>query len=126
MGANSNLHQQVLFHIHDSAISGHSGFAVTYRQVKQLFAWPGLKKTVKDYVAHCTICQHAKSDSAKSPGLLQPLLVADQAWQLVLLDFIEGLPRSDHANCTLVVVDTFSKYAHFIALLHPFTALKVA
>jgi len=29
-------------------------------------------------------------------------------------------------NCIMVVVDKFSKYAHFVPLTQPFTALKVA
>lgn len=42
------------------------------------------------------------------------------------MDFAEGLPRTGHANCILVVVDKFSKFAHFIPMLHPFTAASVA
>ena len=42
------------------------------------------------------------------------------------MDFIEDLPISGTQSCILVVVDTFSKYAHFIPLSHPFTALTVA
>jgi hypothetical protein len=48
------------------------------------------------------------------------------AWQIVSLDFIEGLPKSGQFNCILVVVDKFSRYAHFIGLQHPFTAQTVA
>ena len=54
------------------------------------------------------------------------MVVPDQAWQVVTIDFIEGLPNSSSYNCILVVVDKFSKYAHFIKLAHPFTALKIA
>ena len=42
------------------------------------------------------------------------------------MDFIEGLPVLESANAILVVVDKFSKFAHFIALKHPFTAQSVA
>ena len=45
---------------------------------------------------------------------------------MVSLDFVEGLPSFGSANCILVVVDKFSKFAHFIPLRHPFTALSVA
>ena len=42
------------------------------------------------------------------------------------MDFIEGLPKSKAKDVILVVVDQFTKYAHFIALAHPYTAATVA
>ena len=59
------------------------------------------------------------------PGLLAPLLIPEGAWQTVSMAFIEGLPKPASYNCILVVVDKFSKYAHFIPLSHPFTAFQV-
>ena len=112
--------------LHDSPVGGHSGFPVTYRRIKQLFSWPSMKTIVKQYVSSCSTCQQAKPDRSKYPGLLQPLPIPKQAWEVISMDFVEGLPRSANANTILVVVDTFSKYSHFLPLLHPFSALKVA
>ena len=42
------------------------------------------------------------------------------------MDFIEGLPKVGDKCVILIVVDRFSKYAHFIPLAHPYTAETVA
>jgi transposase InsO family protein len=42
------------------------------------------------------------------------------------MDFIEGLPKSEGYVTILVEMDRFSKYANFIPLHHPFTALTMA
>jgi hypothetical protein len=85
-----------------------------------------MKVSIKDFVNACVTCQQAKAARIPYPGLLQPLVVLDQAWKVITMDFIEGLPTSSNSNCILVVVDKFSKYSHFIKLKHPFSALQVA
>ncbi|XP_039811744.1 ubiquitin fusion degradation protein 1 homolog [Panicum virgatum] len=121
-----SLHRQVIEAMHSSALGGHSGIPATYHRLKQYFSWPGMKASVQAFVRSCTVCQQAKPDCTRYPGLLQPLHVPVGSWEMVSLDFVEGLPRSGSANCILVVVDKFSKFAHFVPMHHPFMAFTVA
>ena len=98
----------------------------TYQRIKKVFAWSGLKTAVEDFVRQCSVCQQAKHEHCKPPGLLQPLRIPEGAWQDISMDFIEGLPKSNGYEVILVVVDRFTKYAHFIPLKHPFSAATVA
>lgn len=126
VGNNTLAQNHILQALHDSAIGGHSGFPATYHRVKQLFAWPKMKQFIRDYVRSCTTCQQAKPEHVKSPDLLQPLPIPDQAWSIVCMDFVEGLPSSRGYTVIMVIVDKLSKYAHFLPLAPPFTALQVA
>lgn len=126
VGNDVTLQTKLIEAFHSNAIGGHSGVSVTHRRLKQLFAWRGMKAAIHSYVTSCVVYQQTKLDRSKLPGLMQPLLVPDRAWSVISMDFIEGLPTSGGASCILVVVDLFSKYAHFVALKHPFTASTVA
>lgn len=92
---------------------GHSGGQATYHRLKRLFWWKGLKADVLEYVKQCDVCQHAKGERTHPPGLLQPLPIPQGAWQDLTMDFIEGLPKSEGCDTILVVVDRYTKYAHF-------------
>lgn len=107
-------------------MGGHSGFPVTYHRIRRLFAWPKMKDTIRQYVRTCAVCQQVKLERVKYPGLLEPIPFPEGVWEVVTMDFIDGLPQSNRANRILVVVDKFTRYAHFLPLIHPFTAAKVA
>jgi hypothetical protein len=126
VGKNQDLHTKLLASFHSLVARGHSRIYVTYRQLKQFFAWKGMKTVGHEFVKVCIVYQQAKPDIAKSLGLLQPLFIPEGAWTTITMDFVEGLPQSGNANYILVVVDKFIKYAHFLSLKYPFTAVTVA
>jgi len=100
--------QHVIQALHSSGVGGHSGVQATYHRIKALFSWPKMKETIRTYVQECSICQQAKAEHVKTPGLLVPLPVPKAPWTVVCLDFVEGLPLSNKKSVIMVIIDKFS------------------
>lgn len=126
IGSDTTLRNEILSEVHDTSFGGNSGVLGTYSRLKSFFYQPNMKKDVEKLVKECDICQRNKVEHNSYPGLLQPLPIPEKAWTHVSMDFVEGLPKSAGKNVILVVVDRLSKYGHFLALSHPYTAQSVA
>jgi hypothetical protein len=83
-------------------------------------------RSVEDYIKGCAVFQKIKAETMAPTSLLQPLPIPYQVWDDISLDFIEGLPTSQGKDTIMVVIDMFSKSAHFLPLTHPFTAKTMA
>lgn len=102
---------EILYECHDHALSGHLGYKKTLDRIRSKYFWPGLAKTVKDYVKNCERCKCTKYPTQSSRPLMGKPKEADQPWELVSIDFIGPLPRSSKGNTMLcVVIDFASKY----------------
>jgi hypothetical protein len=106
--------------------TGHEGVQKTLHRLRVEFYIPSDHALVQDWVRACNTCQKNKTETLQPAGLLQPLDVSSQIWADISMDFIEGLPKVGGKAVILTVVDRFSKYAHFIALGHPYTVSSVA
>ncbi|KAF7112285.1 hypothetical protein RHSIM_RhsimUnG0245400 [Rhododendron simsii] len=120
------LRTLIMQEIHATPLGGHSGTERTYKRAKRSFYWQGMRREIFAFVANCDTCQRNKTETVALPGLLQPLPIPERAWDDISMDFVEGLPNSQGKTVIFVVVDRLSKYAHFMALSHPYTALEVA
>ena len=118
-----DMRHQILLLAHSA---GHEGVQKTLYHLRADFYIPRDHALVQDWVRACSTCQRNKTESLQPASLLQPLKVPSQVWADISMDFIEGLPKVSGKSIILTVVDRFSKYAHFIALGHPYTAASVA
>ncbi|KAA0064080.1 transposon Tf2-1 polyprotein isoform X1 [Cucumis melo var. makuwa] len=122
----SSLIPTIMHTYHDSVFGGHLGFLRTYKRLTGEIFLEGMKHDIQKYCEECTVCQRNKSLAPTPAGLLMPLEIPDRIWNDISMDFIEGLSKSVEYEVILVVVDWFSKYAHFLTLKHPFDAKTVA
>ena len=117
MPDNASLRQSIISEMHDTPLYGHGGTAKTKRHVEKLFWWPRMVQDIGAYVKNCPSCQVNKSSTQKPAGLLQPLPVPSETWQVVTMDYIMALPRTLNGHTALlVVVDklSISKMTHLI------------
>jgi len=82
--------------------------------VTRNFWWPGVTREVKQYVEEYNACQHNKNCTEQPAGKLMPNLIPNKAWTHISADFITKLPLVQGYDSILVVVDWFTKMAHFV------------
>jgi hypothetical protein len=78
------------------------------------FFWSKMRHDMERYMSRCTTCNKAKS-RVNPHGLYMPLQVPSVPWEDISMDFVLRLPRTKRGRDSIfVVVDCFSKMAHFI------------
>ncbi|GJP69425.1 hypothetical protein CLOP_g417, partial [Closterium sp. NIES-67] len=85
--------------------AGHFGSNKTLTGIANTTTGPTWQRCQK-FVTSCDTCQRMKSSKQKKAGLLQPLPVPEQPWQVVSLDFITGLPPTTSGHDAILVVMT--------------------
>jgi len=107
-----SLRQQIISELHNE---GHFGRDKMLALISSDYYWPKLTSDVDHFVEQCYVCQKSKGVLTNA-GLCTPLPVPEAPWLDVSMDFVLGLPRTQRAcDSILVVVDKFSKMAHFVA-----------
>jgi len=98
---------------HGGALAGCFGPNKTISVLKEHFYWQKMGGDIHKVISACSISHKAKSQPPQ--GLYTPLPMPLQPWDDVSMDFIVALPRTQRGKDTImVVVDRFSKMAHFI------------
>ena len=109
-----SMREYLIDEVHGGDLMGHFGKHNTTAVLQETFHWPGMRKQVEAYVQKCEVCLRAKSTS-NPHGKYMPLAIPEGPWIDISMDFVLGLPRTArNKDSIFVVVDRFSKMAHFI------------
>jgi len=101
---------------HDTKVAGHMGQDKTIELIRRNFWWPKMNERIIDFVQSRPECQQNKASRHWPYGLSSPLELSYAPWQSIAMDFITELPVSEGCDQLWVVIDRFTKMAHFIPL----------
>lgn len=109
-----SMRENIIQEKHSGGLAGHFGIDKTLEHLGHFYYRPRMHRDVQRYVKRRKVCQLAKEHS-QNIRLYTPLPVPSRLWDSVVIDFVLGLPRTQRRyDSVMVVVDRFSKMAHFI------------
>jgi hypothetical protein len=86
-----------------------------------------MKKDIDDYITLCMYFHKLKAHHRHPMGLLYPLPIPENKREVITMDFIIGLPRTNKQHDSImVVVDKLTKAAHFVPVKTTHTTTNIA
>jgi hypothetical protein len=113
------LRKEIISEAHRSPYTIHPGGTKIYQDVNELYWWNNMKRNIARLVEQCSTYQQVKAEHQWLAETLKPLLIPKWKWKWdeVAMDFILGLPKTLTGKDSIwVVIDHFTKSAHFIPM----------
>ena len=121
------IRKTILDEAHKSRYSIHPGSDKMYKDLKEFYWWPSMKKEIATYVGKCLTCSKVKAEHQKPSGLLQQPEIPQWKWEQISMDFITKLPRTIGGYDTIwVIIDRLTKSAHFLPIREDFKMERLA
>ncbi len=114
---NELLQMNLIHEMHDQSSVDHSDILRTVKVIKRNYYWSFMRKTIDWYIQNCYICQRSKTSRDKSNNLLQSLLISEQRWQDIAMNFIINLFDSSEYNVILTIICRLLKERHYISCI---------
>ena len=119
---NEKLRKEILEEAHNTPYSVHLGGTKMFKDLKMVFWWRNMKRSIGQFVSKCITCQQVKAEHQRPSGLLNPLEIPEWKWEHIAMDFVVGLPPSVKGHHAIwVVVDRLTKSAHFLPVKMTFS-----
>jgi hypothetical protein len=113
---NKDLLLKILVSKHDTKVASHMGQDKTIELIRRNSWWPRMDERIIDFIRSCTECQKNKAARHQPYRLLHPLELPYTPWQSIAMGFITDLPLSDGYDQLWIIIDRFTKMAHFLPL----------
>ncbi len=82
--------------------------------VQRFYYWSDHWATIQQYIWNCHVCQRSKASQDDTNNLLQSLLISQQRWQDITMNFITELSLSKNYNVICMIICHLFKKHHYV------------
>ena len=102
---------EILFRAHDAI--GHQGIAKVLARIQERHTWPGIRRSVGQYVSQCLTCQQVQNKPSEVWFYLKNIQ-SGFFNELVQYDHLKICPLDSNNTGILVIFDHFFKFAEAV------------
>lgn len=121
------LRRELIFSVHDIPLGGHQRLEETYRKLRLLGWWPGIKEHVRDYCRSCLFCIPRNLVGGELKVIESPLPLRSTApWSSLQIEVVGPVTASEEGHKhVLIVADANTRWVEAFPL-KPYTHMAVA
>ncbi len=109
-----NMHTKLLQKIHDQFSIFHLDNKWTIDLIQRFYYWSDHQVTVRQYIQNCHACQRSKASKDSINKLHHSLLISQERWKDIAMNFITKLSLSEDYNVICTIICCLIKERHYV------------